>query len=223
MENKKIKNASQTTSSGIKFKSHLESLVYKTLVENGIVPKYEEKTFEFVPKLRPTIPFFNRISKVFGLDMRPVRPITYTPDFVFEYNGMLIVIEVKGFENDVFYVKKNLFRRYLENLQQYSMYFEVRSKKEVLEALKIIKMESPQVRKIRKLIPSLPEKDIPVGNKLLEARDWEELQNLVSSAIVKVEKANDKGSDKYTNIDVGSLYDLQAAIPDAYNYGKETF
>ena len=82
-------------------------------------------------------------------------------------------------------------------------------------------MESPQVQKIRKLIPSLPEKDIPIGNKLLEARDWEELQNLVSSAIVKIEKANDKGSDKYTNIDIGSLYDLQAAIPDTYNYGSE--
>lgn len=214
MENKKIKNASQTTSSGIKFKSHLESLVYKVLVENGITPKYEEKTFEFVPKLRPTIPFFNRISKVFGLDMRPVRPITYTPDFTFEYNGMFIVIEVKGFENDVFYVKKNLFRRYLENLQQYSMYFEVRSKKEVLEVLKVIKMESLEIRKIRKLLPCLPEKDIPIGNKFLEARNWEELQNLVSSAIKKVERAVIKGSDKYADIDIGSLYDLQSSIPE---------
>ena len=214
MENKKIKNASQTTSSGIKFKSHLESLVYKVLVENGITPKYEEKTFEFVPKLRPTIPFFNRISKVFGLDMRPVRPITYTPDFTFEYDGMFIVIEVKGFENDVFYVKKNLFRRYLENLQQYSMYFEVRSKKEVLEVLRVIKMESLEIRKIRKLLPCLPEKDIPIGNKFLEARDWEELQNLVSSAIKKVERAVSKGSDKYADIDIGSLYDLQASIPE---------
>lgn len=214
MENKKIKNASQTTSSGIKFKSHLESLVYKVLVENGITPKYEEKTFEFVPKLRPTIPFFNRISKVFGLDMRPVRPITYTPDFTFEYDGMFIVIEVKGFENDVFYVKKNLFRRYLENLQQYSMYFEVRSKKEVLEVLRVIKMESLEIRKIRKLLPCLPEKDIPIGNKFLEARNWEELQNLVSSAIKKVERAVSKGSDKYADIDIGSLYDLQASIPE---------
>lgn len=214
MENKKIKNASQTTSSGIKFKSHLESLVYKVLVENGITPKYEEKTFEFVPKLRPTIPFFNRISKVFGLDMRPVRPITYTPDFTFEYDGMFIVIEVKGFENDVFYVKKNLFRRYLENLQQYSMYFEVRSKKEVLEALRVIKMESSEIRKIRKLLPCLPEKDIPIGNKFLEARNWEELQNLVSSAIKKVERAVIKGSDKYADIDIGSLYDLQSYIPE---------
>lgn len=214
MENKKIKNASEITSSGIKFKSHLESMIYRVLTENGITPEYESKTFEFVPKLRPTIPFFNRVSKIFGLDMRPIRPITYTPDFIFKYNGILVIIEVKGFENDVFYVKKNLFRRYLEGLGEYSMYFEVRTKKELLEAIKIVKMESPQVQKIRKLISFLPEKDIPIGNKFLEARDWGELQNLVSSAIVKIERANNKGSDKYTDIDIGSLYDLQAAIPD---------
>ncbi len=212
MKNKKIKNASETTSSGIKFKSRLESVIYKVLIENGITPEYESKTFEFVPRLRPTIPFFNRISKIFGLDMRPVRPITYTPDFIFKYNGILVIIEAKGYENDVFYIKKNLFRRYLEDLDEYSMYFEVRTKKELLEALKIIKMESPQVQNIRKLITSLPEKDIPIGNKLLEVRDWEELQNLVSSAIKRVEKANRRGNNKYSDIDIAALYDLQTVV-----------
>lgn len=213
MENKKIKNATKTTTEGIEFKSALESLIYRTLIENGIEPLYEGRTFEFVPRLRPTIPFFNRISKVFGLEMKPLHPITYTPDFTFEYNGILVIIEAKGFENDVYPVKKNLFRRYLEDLTQYSMFFEIRTKRELLEALKIIKMESPQVQRIRKLIPSLPEKDIPIGNKLLQARDWEELNNLVSSAIVRVEKATAKGNDKYANADIGSLYDLQASIP----------
>lgn len=221
MKNKKIKNATEVSSSGIQFKSQLESMIYKVLKENNIDPKYESKTFEFIPKLRPTVPFYNRVSGVFGLDMKPIRPITYTPDFIFDYNGILVIIEAKGFENDVFYVKKNLFRRYLETLDGYYMYFEIRTKKELLEALKIIKMESPQIQKIRKLIPFLPEKDVPIGNKFLEARNWEELHNLVSSAIVKIEKAKDKGSDKYINIDIVSLYDLQAAIPDVYSYGSE--
>lgn len=214
MENKKVKNATKTTELGITFKSDIEARVYKALLDNGIKANYEGMTFELSPRVRPSVPFFNRIKKVFGLDMKPIQPITYTPDFTFEYNGILVVIEVKGFENDVFPVKRNLFRKYLETFNKPVMFFEVRTKKELLEALTIIKMESPKVQKIRKLIPSLPEKDIPIGNKLLEARDWEELQNLVSSAIVKIEKANDKGSDKYTNIDIGSLYDLQAAIPD---------
>ena len=212
--NKKIMNATEANISGIEFKSKLEATIYKALLDNGITPEYENRVFEFVPRLRPTVPFFNRIQKVFKLEMKPLQPITYTPDFVFEYNGILVVIEAKGFENDVFYVKKNLFRRYLEDLKQYSMYFEVRTKKELLKALEIIKMESPQVQKIRKLIPALPERDIPVGNKLLEARDWEELQNLVSSAITKIEKANVNGEDRYSDIDLASLYDLQAAIPE---------
>lgn len=214
MENKKIKNATKTTESGIVFKSETEARIYKALVAEGFDPLYEKVTFTLSEKIRPTVPFFNRIKGLLGLDMKPVQAITYTPDFTFEYNGILIVIEVKGFENDVFPVKRNLFRKHLETLNQPSMFFEVRTKKELLEALRIIRMESPQVQRIRKLIPSLPEKDIPIGNKLLEARNWEELQNLVSSAIVKMERATSKGDGRYANIDLPSLYDLQASIPD---------
>ena len=214
MENKKIKNATKTTESGIAFKSETEARIYKALVAEGFDPLYEKVTFTLSEKIRPTVPFFNRLKGLLGLDMKPVQAITYTPDFTFEYNGILIVIEVKGFENDVFPVKRNLFRKHLETLNQPSMFFEVRTKKELLEALRIIRMESPQVQRIRKLIPSLPEKDIPIGNKLLEARNWEELQNLVSSAIVKTERATSKGDCRYANIDLPSLYDLQASIPD---------
>ena len=214
MKNKKIRNATKTTELGIAFRSEVEARIYKALIAEGFNPLYEKVTFTLSEKIRPTVPFFNRINGLLGLDMKPVQAITYTPDFTFEYNGILIVIEVKGFENDVFPVKRNLFRKHLETLNQPSMFFEVRTKKELLEALRIIRMESPLVQKIRKLIPSLPEKDIPIGNKLLEARDWEELQNLVSSAIVKIERANSKGDDRYTNIDLPSLYCLQAYIPD---------
>ena len=214
MENKKIRNATKTTESGIAFKSETEARIYKALVAEGFDPLYEKVTFTLSEKIRPTVPFFNRIKGLLGLDMKPVQAITYTPDFTFEYNGILIVIEVKGFENDVFPVKRNLFRKHLETLNQPSMFFEVRTKKELLEALRIIRMESLQVQRIRKLISSLPEKDIPIGNKLLEARNWEELQNLVSSAIVKIERATSKGDDKYANIDLPSLYYLQASIPD---------
>ena len=212
--NKKIRGATKTTESGIAFKSEIEARIYKALVAEGFAPLYEKVTFTLSEKIRPTVPFFNRIKGLLGLDMKPVRAITYTPDFTFEYNGILVVIEVKGFENDVFPVKRNLFRKHLETLNQPSMFFEVRTKKELLETLRIIRMESPQVQRIRKLIPSLPEKDIPIGNKLLEARNWEELQNLVSSAIVKMERATSKGDNKYANIDLPSLYDLQASIPD---------
>lgn len=212
MKNKKIKNATKSSFSGISFKSKLEATIYKTLKENGITPAYEEKTFKFLPTIRPTIPFFNRVNKVFTLDMKPLRPITYTPDFTFMYQDILVIIEVKGFENDVYPMKRNLFRRFLEKETSPIMYFEVRTKKETLQALKIIKMESPQVRRTRRLIPFLPEKDIPIGNKLLEARDWKELHSLVSSAIIKVERAIAQGNHKYDGIDLEALYSLQLVI-----------
>ena len=154
------------------------------------------------------------MNKIFGLDAKPLQPITYTPDFTFEYNGILIIIEAKGFENDVYPVKKNLFRRNLETLKTPVMFFEIRTKKELLVALNLIRMESVQIQRLRKLIPSLPEKDIPIGNKLLEQRDWRELHNLVSSAIVKIEKSNSKDESKYANIDLASLYTLQSEIPE---------
>lgn len=212
--NIKIKNATKVVNYGINFKSKIEAMMYKTLVEEDINPKYEEQTFILSNKIRPTVPFYNRLGKKFRLDMRPIQRITYTPDFTFEYNGILIIIEAKGVENDVFPVKRNLFRKYLETLDKESMYFEVRTKKELLEVIKIIRMETPIIQKIRKLINNLPEKDISIGHKLLEERNWEELHNLVASDIKKIDKAIERGDNKYDNIDIISLYDLQTTIPD---------
>lgn len=73
-------------------------------------------------------------------------------------------------------------------------------------------METSKIRNIRKLIVSLPEKDIPVGNKLLEARNMTELNNLVSSVITKVEKSIDKGDNRYKDIDLAALFELQDLI-----------
>lgn len=73
-------------------------------------------------------------------------------------------------------------------------------------------METSKIRNIRKLIVSLPEKDIPVGNKLLEARNMTELNNLVSSVITKVEKSIDKEDNRYKDIDLAALFELQDLI-----------
>lgn len=142
MENKKIKNANPKEYDGIKFKSILEVSIYKTLVEKGIVVNYEGMTFEVSPKVIPTIPFYNRTPKQgFHQIKGSIKAITYTPDFTFTRNNLLVIIEAKGFENDVFPVKRNLFRKYLETLKIPCIYFEVRTKKELLEALKIIDNE----------------------------------------------------------------------------------
>ena len=208
MENKKVRGTKEVVVNGIKFKSTIEGKVYEWLLEEGIQPNYEAHTYELSTSIRPTIPFFNRIGKLFGLDMRPVQSITYTPDFTFEFNGIFIIIEVKGIENDVFPYKRNLFRKYLEDIETPVMFFEVRTKKELKETLRIIRAEDTQVQQVRRLITSLPDKDIPKAHKLLEGRKWTELHKMTSLAIKRVEKANANGEPMYNNINLESLREL---------------
>ena len=138
--NKKIKNAKELTINNIHFKSKLEANFYKTLLQNKLNVKYEPKKFILIDGFIPTIPFYNRNSnKEFIKDMRKVRAITYTPDFIVYHKNALFIIEGKGIENDVFPIKKKLFRRLLESIKAPCFYFEVRTKKELLEVISIIK------------------------------------------------------------------------------------
>ena len=140
IENKKIRNARESTFNGITFKSKLEESFYKTLMAAGLEPDYELTKFVLVGGFKPTVPFYNRSkSKVFRMDMNKVRDITYTPDFTILYNDTLFIIEAKGIENDTFPLKKKLFRRLLESMEMPCVYFEVHTKKELLEVIKIIK------------------------------------------------------------------------------------
>lgn len=156
MENKKIINARTTQVNNISFKSQLEKTIYTTLVGLGFNPQYEPITFELIGGFVPTIPYYdqetpkhklNRIKsgkdttiwRKLILKTSKIVGIRYTPDFYFKYNGVNIYIEAKGFENDVFYIKKKLFIRYLSNLQEKSMYFEIYSKKQLLQAIEEIK------------------------------------------------------------------------------------
>ena len=141
MSNKKIKNATQNTVDGINFKSRLEAIIYKILKEKGFDPKYEPFKFTIWEGYRPTVPFYDRNSNT-GLlrcNKKKLISITYTPDFCFEYKNLFVIIEAKGMENDVFPIKKKLFRKYLESWKRPVVYFEIYSKKQLLQAIEIIK------------------------------------------------------------------------------------
>lgn len=221
--NRKVRNANPLEYDGIKFKSRVEVSIYKLLRTHNIEAKYEEKTFILSPSIRPTVPFYNRTNKAgFHSIMSPISSITYTPDFTFMYNNILVIIEVKGFENDVFPVKRNLFRKLLETLDTYCMFFEIRTQKEMLKALEIIKMESPLIQKIRANINHLPEKDIAIAHKYLSQRDFDSLQDLVDSAIMKVEKSRTSNAklelqEKYKDIDIFKLQEMSLAVTEYRN------
>lgn len=152
--NKKIVNATRNTYDGIAFKSLLEKVVYSTLSQLGYNPQYEPQTFTLFEGFIPVTPFYDKMSdskvkkallkyKMLELKSGKIIGIKYTPDFYFRYKNIDIYIEAKGMENDVFYIKKKLFIKFLDDkflsTGQKSMYFEIYNKRQLLQALEIIK------------------------------------------------------------------------------------
>lgn len=171
MANKKIKNATGVKSGNIQFKSKLEDTVYSTLSELGFNPQYEPTTFELWNGFTPITPFYDEetksqrkkrlkdsnqpICKLLSLRTNKIVGIRYTPDFYFRYGELDVYIEAKGVENDVFYIKKKLFRYYLDEklkqTNQHSIFFEIYTKKQLLQAIEIIKDYEQFIRKNRKV------------------------------------------------------------------------
>ena len=159
MANKKTRKALVCTSKTITFKSVLENSCFTCLEEQGFSPQYEPRKFIIFPSFVPITPFYDKetdmqqkkrielLGKQSGKELRLcnglIQPITYTPDIYIRYNDLDIWIECKGFTNDVFPYKKKMFIKYLDNLYiekgQKSIYFEVYTKKQLLQAIEIIK------------------------------------------------------------------------------------
>lgn len=140
-ENKKIINASPLEYDGISFKSKLEKMAYQTLKEQGFPVLYEPRKFIIWEGFRPNVPFYNKDAgtRMLKMDSKKVIDISYTPDLMFEYNNHLIIIEMKGFENNTYPLKKKIFRKWLESNYPNSIYFEIFTKKQLLQAIDIIK------------------------------------------------------------------------------------
>lgn len=145
MENKKIKGATHVTCNNIEFKSKIEASVYKHLLQAGFDPVYEGMTFTIWEGFKPTIPYYTWSGKSNKLNNTKLRDITYTPDFTFMYENKLIIIEVKGYTNDVFPYKFKMFRKFLES-RPYAkniLIFEIFSIKQLKECINIIKSYDP--------------------------------------------------------------------------------
>lgn len=152
-ENKKVKNAQSKVYNGIKFKSLSEIMVYKTLIDEGFKPAYEQNTYTIWEGLTPTIPFYTKnkykkrnknihiLSDSTVKDTRKLTNITYTPDFVFTYKDKFIFVEVKGFSNDLFPYKFKMFRKLLESYADHDKYeiWEVFTKKQLMDCIKNLK------------------------------------------------------------------------------------
>lgn len=125
---------------GLKFDSKNEVAVYKHLKNEGFEVLREPVKYVLWEGCKPAVPFYNinKRTKMLELDMDKLRNITYLPDFQISYAGYTIIIEVKGKENDVFPVKKKLFRKLLESREKV-MYFELNTIRQLKQAIEIIK------------------------------------------------------------------------------------
>ena len=94
--NKKIKNTTPEIYNNVKYRSKLEASVAKLLDSLNIDFKYE-------PFKITLLPAFKYLNKSF-------REWSYTPDFIIFNN---IIVEVKGFPNDSWGIKKKMILKYI--------------------------------------------------------------------------------------------------------------
>ena len=91
---------------------------------------------------------------------------------------------------------------------------------------------SEPVERMKALIDSLPERDIPLGHKFLNERDFDSLKELVDSAIYKVKKSlkSDNPRDEYMKVNLEDLnmlksevdmYIIQLEIPEDGMYDED--
>ena len=71
-----------------------------------------------------------------------------------------------------------------------------------------------KIDKIKNLIKYLPSKDIRIGEKFYHNRDFKSLQELIDSAIYKIEKNNEKETPnpQLLNLDMESLVLLKTEV-----------
>lgn len=73
---------------------------------------------------------------------------------------------------------------------------------------------SKPVERIKVLISSLPKRDIPLGHKFLDVRDFDSLKELVDSAIYKVKKSqrSENPKEEYASISLEDLSRLKSEV-----------
>ena len=150
--NKKIKNATKFTYDEIEFKSKLEVECFIILKKAGFDPQYEKLKFTIQDSFYPKSGYFkvNKAKKGTASKDELVRqtgkilPITYTPDISFVWEGVTVLIELKGFENDVYPLKQKIFRKWLDSQPEEYVFFEIKNKTQMNNLIKMLnnKIES---------------------------------------------------------------------------------
>lgn len=73
---------------------------------------------------------------------------------------------------------------------------------------------SEPVERMKALMVSLPERDVPLGHKFLNERDFDSLKELIDSAIYKVRRSlkSDNPKEEYLKISLEDLSRLKSEV-----------
>ena len=142
---------------GVKFDSMLELDVYNLLTKLNVNFTYQPTSFIYSSRVYPEIKFITKrkklkrnykgvtpITKHLMTDMRCITDCVYTPDFFIDINGYRIILECKGFPTEVFKLRYNLWRKFMDNVCDASseglIIAELYSVKEVEELIKYVEV-----------------------------------------------------------------------------------
>lgn len=108
MENKKIRNATPTIVNGIQFKSRLEATFFFIMHKKGFIFVYEKEAIvTFLERKLKCTAFILRKDKL--VQKTKLSQRCYTPDGYLEYKGKIIYVELKGYPNDSYTIRRDLF------------------------------------------------------------------------------------------------------------------
>ena len=197
--NRKIRNATKSSFEGLDMKSKLEKDVYKILLDNGIKAEYEQHTYTLCDAKQPTVPFYTSTkAKGFHLEMKALSSITYTPDFQFVWDGdITVIIEVKGYMNDIYPLKRNMFRHYvLEHMETDNnfIFFEVKSKTDALRMIDVLNdiKEDREKFQLLKYTLGLPKKYVAKLLQYLEEGDMEKYFKKINKINEVIKETNEQ-------------------------------
>lgn len=118
MINKKIIGATENTTDGIEFKSKLEARVFRELVKSGYNPEYEPFSSTLLDSFVPDKPWLLDGVPQVTKDGIPnkIRRWDYTPDFLVTKDSHNLIIECKGYSNDLHPYKRKMFLKHIDSL-----------------------------------------------------------------------------------------------------------
>ena len=141
----KLINSKKSIVDGITFDSQLEVFCYNLLKTHNIEFNYHPESYELLKGFKASFECYEKTGKLYKVkgidtrrydDVRTVRGINYTPDFVAKDGSW--IIETKGVANESFPLRWKMFKLLLEGTGFKGSLFMPQNQKQIKQTINII-------------------------------------------------------------------------------------